>query len=69
MAELDPKFEGASEQELEEYVEGSHQRPGESDDAWAARVRGDEADLVRKLALRREAQAGTLGGEVEVPAE
>lgn len=69
MSDVDPKFEGATEPELAEYVEGSAQRPGESDTAWAARVRAEEAELLTKLAARKEKAAAPDEAEVTEPAE
>lgn len=43
----DPKFSKVPKEELEQYVEDSQQRPGESDDDWARRVRDLESDLIR----------------------
>lgn len=46
------KFDGATEQELTEYVEASAQQSGETDTAWAQRVQRLEADLLAKVANR-----------------
>ena len=46
------KFDGATEQELQEYVEASAQQSGETDTAWAQRVQRLESDLLAKVAAR-----------------
>jgi hypothetical protein len=57
------KFDGATPEELTEYVEGSAQRAGETDSAWAARVQLDEAKLLAKIAARSESvKDETQGG-------
>lgn len=51
------KFDGATEQELQEYVEASAQQTGETDTAWAQRVQRLEADLLAKVAARPQYEA------------
>jgi hypothetical protein len=46
------KFDGATEDEIREYVEGSAQLPGEADTVWAQRVQRSESDLLAKVAAR-----------------
>jgi hypothetical protein len=48
------KFDGATPEELTEYVEGSAQQTGETDTAWALRVQRLEADLLAKVKVRNE---------------
>jgi predicted nucleic acid-binding Zn ribbon protein len=48
------KFDGATPEELTEYVEGSAQRAGETDSAWATRVQLAEAQLLAKVQARGE---------------
>lgn len=51
------KFDGATEQELQEYVEASAQQSGETDTAWAQRVQRLESDLLAKIANRPQYEA------------
>jgi hypothetical protein len=61
---MDGKFDGATDDEITEYVEGSRQLPGEKDTDWERRVQRSEADLLAKVAARKEAVKDTTeGGE------
>lgn len=51
------KFDGATDDEIREYVDGSAQLPGEADTAWAQRVQMAESTLLAKVAARKEAEA------------
>lgn len=55
MSDVADKFKGATEQELADYTDSSRQRPGEDDAVHAARVRGEEADLVARVKARNAA--------------
>lgn len=58
------KFDGATPEEITEYVEGSRQQPGEKDTDWERRVQRAEADLLAKVAARAESVKDTPeGGE------
>ena len=46
------KFDGATDEELREYVEGSGQLVAESDADWARRVINMEADLMARIRNR-----------------
>ena len=54
------KFDGATEQELTEYVEASAQQSGEADTAWAQRVQRLESDLLAKVAARPQYEPPTI---------
>jgi hypothetical protein len=48
------KFEGATPEELQEYVNASAQQVGEKDEDWARRVQRLEADLLAKVGVRQQ---------------
>ena len=48
------KFEGATPEELQEYVNASAQQVGEKDEDWARRVQRLEADLLAKIGVRQQ---------------
>ena len=48
------KFEGATPEELQEYVNASAQQVGERDEDWARRVQRLEADLLAKIGVRQQ---------------
>ena len=48
------KFEGATPEELQEYVNASAQQVGERDEDWARRVQRLEADLLAKVGVRQQ---------------
>ena len=48
------KFDGATSEELQEYVNASAQQVGEKDEDWARRVQRLEADLLAKIGVRAE---------------
>ena len=54
------KFDGATPEELEQYVTDSAQQSGETDTAWALRVQRLEADLLAKVAARPVYEAPTI---------
>jgi hypothetical protein len=48
------KFEGATPEELSEYVNASAQQAGEKDEDWARRVQRLEADLLAQIGVRAQ---------------
>jgi hypothetical protein len=57
------KFEGATEEELAEYVAKSAQTSTETDVEWAHRVQRLESDLLARIELRQATAAATPAPE------